>query len=119
MRYACSRPSDDNNAPRKHRASTTWEQKQHDLIWLLDDNDSKKTPRFKAEKWREVFNNQVKTTPLSLITGHGDDQLFSLPLGEQEEPFEVKLPKERIWDRFNTLSQIAMLEGDEKEVGGP
>ena len=44
------------------------------------------------------------------------DQFFSLPLAEEQEKFEVWMPKEKIWDRFNTLSHIAVLEGEEREV---
>ena len=62
-----------------------------------------------------MFHDQVKSTPLSLIAS-GEEQLFSLPLGEQEEKFEVLLPKERIWERYNTLSQIAVLEGEDRKV---
>ena len=47
------------------------------------------------------------------------DQMFSLPLAETEEKFVVRLPKDKVWERFNTLSQIAVLEGEEREVSGP
>jgi hypothetical protein len=61
-----------------------------------------------------VFDQQSKATPLSLIVP--SEHLFSLPLAEYEEPFEVRLPKERLWERYNTLSHIAVLEGEEREV---
>jgi hypothetical protein len=41
-----------------------------------------------------------------------------LPLAEYEEPFEVRLPKKKLWERYNTLSHIAVLEGEEREVSG-
>ena len=51
---------------------------------------------------------------MALLTA--SDQFFSLPLAEDQEKFEVWLPKEKIWDRFSTLSYIAVLEGEEREV---
>nr|POF03131.1 putative methyltransferase-like c25b8.10 [Quercus suber] len=98
------------NAPRGHKASTSWEVKAHELIWSFDDNE----PRFRHEQWRKVFDEQTKSTPLSLLIAN-DDQLFALPLGEDTESFEVKLTKEKIWERFATLSQIAVLEGEDLE----
>lgn len=80
------------------------------LAGSLDDNE----PRFRHEKWRKVFDDQLKATPLSLLVAA--DPLFSLPLGENEESFERWLSKDQIWDRFNTLSQIATLEGENREV---
>lgn len=105
---------EDYNAPQGHKAKTTWEAKAHDLIWSFNDED----PRFRHEKWRHVFDEQVKSSPLSLLPPGDNEQFFSLPLGEQQEAFETWLPKEKIWDRFNTLSHIAVLEGEEREVSG-
>lgn len=99
------------NAPRDHEAATSWEQKVHDLTWTFDD----KEPRFRHEKWRQVLEDQSKATPLSLIVPN--DQYFSLPLGEHLEPFETWLSKEAVWERYSTISHIAVLEGEEREVG--
>lgn len=41
--------------------------------------------------------------------------MFSLPLGEDSVPFETWLSKEDAWNRYRTLSQIAVL--DEEELG--
>jgi len=101
---------EDWNAPRSHQATTTWEAKVQDLTWTFNDNQ----PRFRHEQWREVFEEQSKSTPLSLIKA--GDQLFSLPLGEHLEPFETWLPKEKIWERYSTISHIAVLQGEEREV---
>lgn len=76
----------------------------------LDDGE----PRFRHENWKAVFDNQVKSTPLTLIAAA--DPLFSLPLGENREDWEVSLPKEKVWDRFSTLSQIALLNGEDLQV---
>lgn len=102
---------DDNNAPRGHEPSTSWETKTHELIWSFENSE----PRYRSERWRKVFEDQVKSLPLSLVTA-GDAQLFTLPLGEHREPYEVRLSKDKIWERFSTLSQIAVLEGKEREV---
>ena len=98
------------NAPRGHKATTEWEGKLHDLTWTFADD----APRYRHEEWRKVFDKQSKSGPLALLVA--SDQLFSLPLAESEEAFEVRLSKEKLWERYNTLSQIAMLEGEEREV---
>lgn len=42
--------------------------------------------------------------------------MFSLPVGEHVEGFEVKLGKRKVWERFATLGQVAVLEGERLEV---
>lgn len=42
--------------------------------------------------------------------------MFSLPIGEHTEEFEVKLSKEKVWERYCTLGHIAVLEGERLEV---
>lgn len=101
---------DDYNTPEKFKPETQWETKLHQLTWTFDDD----LPRFRHERWRTVFDEQVKKTPMSLFTA--GDQLFTLPLGEHDEKFEVRLSKDKIWERYNTLSHIARLEGKEREV---
>ena len=71
-------------------------------------------PRARHGQWREVFDEQVKSSPLALLTA--GDQLFSLPLGEQKEKWEVWLTKEQVWERYNTLSHVSVLQGEEREV---
>nr|OQO24333.1 hypothetical protein B0A51_05560 [Rachicladosporium sp. CCFEE 5018] len=97
------------NEARSHVAATSWEAKLHNLIWSFEDNE----PRFRHEKWRTVFDEQIKTTPLSLLVAA--DPLFALPLGEEREEWVVWLQKERVWERFATLSQIAGLDGEKLE----
>lgn len=41
--------------------------------------------------------------------------MFSLPLGEDSVPFETWLSKEDTWNRYRTLSQIAVLDEQELE----
>ncbi|KAK6433007.1 hypothetical protein LTR95_010815 [Oleoguttula sp. CCFEE 5521] len=95
------------NEAHSHVAASSWESKLHDLIWSFEDNE----PRFRHEKWRTVFDEQIKSTPLSLL--FAADPLFALPLGEEREEWVVWLLKEKVWERFATLSQIAGLEGEE------
>ncbi|KAK3680547.1 hypothetical protein LTR37_021173 [Vermiconidia calcicola] len=101
---------DDYNAAREHKAKTDWEAKMHELTWTFGDEQ----PRYRHMKWRDVFEKQVKSTPMKLLTA-GEDQLFSLPLAEDEEKFEVRLSKEKLWERYNTLSHIAVLDGEKRE----
>lgn len=102
---------DDYNSPNDSRPSTEWETKLHHLTWTFGDE----LPRFRHDQWRQVFGEQVKKGPLSLLSA-GDDQLFTLPLGEHQDRFEVRLTKEKIWERYTTLSHIARQEGEEREV---
>ena len=41
------------------------------------------------------------------------DPLFSLPIGEETIEFTHWLSPDAIWDRFHTLSQFAVLEGQQ------
>ncbi|KAF2209918.1 hypothetical protein CERZMDRAFT_60985 [Cercospora zeae-maydis SCOH1-5] len=99
------------NAPRDHEAPSAWEAKLHDLNWAVAEEAGDKEPRFRHMEWKKVFDEQVKKTPLSLLVA-SDDQLFSLPIAEHIEPFEVTLTAQRAWERFATLGHIAVLEGD-------
>jgi hypothetical protein len=90
--------------------TTTWESKIHDLTWTFDDEH----PRFRHEKWRKCFDDQLASSPLSLTSA---DPMFSLPLGEGSVSFETPLNKDEIWQRYRTLSQIAVLGGEKLEAG--
>jgi len=59
-----------------------------------------------------VFDEQLKSNPLTL---HFADPIFSLPLGEGSVPFQSWLSKEDTWKRYRTLSQVAILEGEQLE----
>lgn len=82
----------------------------HNLTWTFDDRE----PRYRHEEWRRVFDDQSKSTPWSLLVA--GEQFFSLPLAEEREAFEVRLSKEALWERYSTLSHVAVLEGKEREV---
>ncbi|CAF9924564.1 MAG: hypothetical protein HETSPECPRED_005598 [Heterodermia speciosa] len=97
---------EDYNAPKSWQPTTEWEAKMKDIVWSFDDSQ----PRFRHEKWREVFEKQLSTTPFGIQSA---DPLFSLPLGEQSEKFTYWLTAEAVWQRFHSLSQISVLEGEE------
>ena len=91
-------------------STTKWEDKIKELIWSSGDTE----PRFRHAKWQEVFDEQLKSSPLSIQTA---DPMFSLPLGEHIEKWTVWLPdKEAVCSRVMTISHIANLKGQEAEV---
>lgn len=99
------------NSPKDQQAPSAWEGKLRDLNWAVAEETGDKEPRFRHMEWKKIFDDQVKKTPLSLLVA-SDDQLFSLPIAEHTEPFEVTLTADRAWERFATLGHIAVLEGD-------
>ena len=80
-----------------------------DIMWSFDDQH----PRFRHESWREVFDKQLSSNPFTI---QSTDPLFSLPLGEDSVNFTYWLTTEAVWERFHSLSQIAVLEGEELQV---
>jgi len=99
---------DDYNAPQSWTIHEGWEKAMRDVVWTFDDD----SPRFRHEKWRQVFDEQNASNPLTL---HFADPLFGLPIGEDSVEFTSWLSKEDIWSRLRTLSQFAILEGEELE----
>jgi ubiquinone/menaquinone biosynthesis C-methylase UbiE len=104
---------DDYNTAKSFNPETQWETKLHELTWTFDDE----LPRFRHDQWRNVFDEQIEKTPLSMLTA--GDQLFTLPLGEHHEKFETRLSKDKVWERYNTLSHIAKQEAEDREVRKP
>ncbi|KAI9668153.1 MAG: hypothetical protein M1821_000973 [Bathelium mastoideum] len=100
---------EDYNAARSHAAATAWEAELQNLTWSFDDGSS----RYRHEKWKEVFDKQLKSNPLSLVLAA--NPLFSLPLASHECKWTVWLSKDDLMKRYWTLSQIAVLQGEEKE----
>ena len=105
---------EDYNNARDHKATTSWEAKLHDLTWKVSEEVGDEEPRFRHLQWRKIFDEQVKKTPLSLIIA-SDNQLFSLPIAEEQEPFAVALSVDGLWERYSTLGHIAALEGEHRE----
>lgn len=80
-----------------------------EVTWSVEDEH----PRFRHEKWREIFDKQLSTNPLSILA---TQPLFSLPIGEESVKWSIWLGRYDIWQRFQTLSQISNLEGQQLEV---
>ncbi|RMD43907.1 hypothetical protein DV735_g1174, partial [Chaetothyriales sp. CBS 134920] len=93
---------EDYNAPLSWKIHEGWEAVMRDVVWSFHDA----VPRFRHEKWRQAFDSHDSSSD-------DNSPLFSLPLGEGIEEFETWLSKEEIWNRLHTLSQIAILEGEE------
>ncbi|PHH86284.1 hypothetical protein CDD83_10465 [Cordyceps sp. RAO-2017] len=94
---------EDYNQPMKWSPSTQWEGKLKQLVLELAPDGP---PRFRDDKWWQVFERQSRA----------DKPLFSTPIGQEKVAFEVWLSKERLWDRIDTLSQVATLQGASKEA---
>lgn len=106
--------AEDYNSPQHHKASSAWEAQAHELVWQVSEESGDDVPRYRHMEWKKIFDEQVKKTPLSLIIAD-QDQLFSLPIAEHKEPFQVALPAEQCWGRFATLGCVAVLEGERLE----
>lgn len=98
------------NAPESWEPTTKWEATMKEIMWSYHDQ----RPRFRHDLWRNVFDKQVSSTPFTIQAA---DPLFSLPLGEDSTKFIHWLHPDAIWERFRSLSQISVLEGDELAVG--
>jgi len=61
-----------------------------------------------------VFDEQIESNPAAVAVS--TTPLFALPIGEHVHEWTVWLSKEDVWKRYSTLSQIAILEGEEREV---
>ncbi|KAI2638202.1 S-adenosyl-L-methionine-dependent methyltransferase [Xylaria nigripes] len=105
---------DDYNKPRDWPATTTWERKLNEFILEFDDS----LPRFRHQKWQEVFENQpAENTAQAIGDTLADNRpKFSLPLEESTIGWTLWLSEEALWDRINTLSQIAILKGGQREA---
>ena len=97
------------NSNLDYTPTTRWEGKLKEITWTLDDSD----PRFRHSKWQEVFDEQLKSTPLTIQAA---EPLFSLPLGEHVVKWTNWLSEEAIWDRYHTISHTAVLKGQQLEV---
>ncbi|KAM0819353.1 putative Methyltransferase [Seiridium cardinale] len=104
---------EDYNKPKEWEASTKWEQKLNDFVWSLDDG----FPRFRHLQWKDVFERQTPGNPLQVVKDTLFDHLprFSLPLGEDSVKWTVWLSEDALWSRINTLSQVAVLQGQDRE----
>lgn len=81
----------------------------NDVTWSLDDQNT----RFRNDIWRQVFDKQLESTPFTIQAAN---PLFSLPLGESSAETIRWMTREAVWERYHTLSHIAVLEGEELAV---
>ncbi|KAK9775779.1 putative Methyltransferase [Seiridium cardinale] len=104
---------EDYNKPKEWETSTKWEQKLNDFVWSLDDG----FPRFRHLQWKDVFERQTPGNPLQVVKDTLFDHLprFSLPLGKDSVKWTVWLSEDALWSRINTLSQVAVLQGQDRE----
>ncbi|KAK4197483.1 putative methyltransferase [Triangularia verruculosa] len=89
---------EDYNKPRGWKATTDWEEKLNSWIYAIPSDGQ---PRFRDGKWRGPLEYQ---------------QLFALPLSEETVKWTVWLSEDALWSRINTLSQVAILEGADREA---
>ncbi|KAH6682320.1 methyltransferase [Plectosphaerella plurivora] len=103
------------NKPKHWPATTPWEESLNQLVHSLEGDGQQ---RFRQFLWQEVFDAQIPSNPVKtaanfLVPGASDKgPLFSVPLGEDDEPWVVWLTPEALWKRLATLSQVAMLKGE-------
>lgn len=87
------------NQPRAWTATTPWEGKLKQLILDLPLSGPL---RFREDKWSQVFDQGQK--------------FFSVPIESQKVQHTTWLTREALWSRVNTLSQVSILEGGDKEA---
>ena len=97
------------NAPKSWNPTTDWEAKLKEITWSYGSD----APRFRHEEWRQVFQSQLESTPFTIQSA---DPLFSLPLGEEDFGFTHWLSPDAVWERYHTLSQLAVMEGKQLKV---
>ena len=98
------------NARAAEKPTTVWESKIKEVMWAYDDGH----PRYRHDKWRDIFDGQLSSTPFTILSA---DPIFSLPLGEDHTKWTVWLSRDAVWERFHTMSHISVLEGEELVVG--
>jgi hypothetical protein len=71
------------------------------------------------KQWKNIFEEQLPGSPYQAFKDAFMDTMpkFSLPMGEAcSKKWTVWLTEDALWSRFNTLSQVAMLKGQERAV---
>lgn len=69
--------------------------------------------------WQDVFDAQLRWNPLQVLRDTLTNRLprFSVPLGQESVAWSHWLSEDALWARINTLSHVAVLEGEEKARG--
>ncbi|OAA73460.1 Methyltransferase type 11 [Cordyceps fumosorosea ARSEF 2679] len=91
------------NQPASWTTSTEWENAIKKQIMQLP---SMGPSRFRDEKWPLVFQQQAKNA----------SPMFSTPIETASVPFTLWLKPGALCDRINTLSQVSILEGADREA---
>ena len=91
------------NQPPGWTASTKWEDGVKQLVLALPPDG---IDRFRDDKWWQVFERQASAS----------EPYFAAPIGRETVSFTAWRTKELLWDRINTLSQVAVLRGHEKDM---
>lgn len=91
------------NQPASWTTSTEWENAIKQQILQLPDMGPN---RFRDNKWPLVFEQQAKNAA----------PMFSTPIETTSVPFTLWLKPDALWDRVNTLSQISILAGAERDA---
>ncbi|GAO15561.1 hypothetical protein UVI_02020300 [Ustilaginoidea virens] len=94
---------EDYNQPPGWTASTKWEDGVKQLVLALPPDG---IDRFRDDKWWQVFERQASAS----------EPYFAAPIGRETVSFTAWRTKELLWDRINTLSQVAVLRGHEKDM---
>ena len=65
-----------------------------------------------------MFDKELPFNPIQVVKDivKQDFPKFSVPIGENSIKFITWLTEDALWSRFNTLSQIAVLKGEEREA---
>ncbi|KAF2016070.1 methyltransferase [Aaosphaeria arxii CBS 175.79] len=107
--------AEDYNTPSTYPIKTEWATTLRRHLFALDDVTGDREPRFRHDRWRKAFEDQVSSTPITAALVGKTSSLFSLPLGEQKVEWTVWLDKEGLWKRLSTLSHVANLVGEKLE----
>lgn len=90
-------PACPDGSPTDITPATDWERRIRDVVWAMD----QKQNGFHVATWPRIFDNQL---------------LFSKPLNSESFRWTVWLSRQEFWARFRTMSFIASLDEDEKDV---
>ncbi|KAJ2905096.1 putative methyltransferase protein [Zalerion maritima] len=100
------------NQPQSWPTSSTWERDLSNMIMELDDGHG----RFRHMKWMDVFDEQLKSNPIQALNDSLTNNMpcFSLPVGTDKMEWTTWLQPEQLWKRLSTLSQLVVMNDEEK-----
>src|SRR4051812_22853880 len=104
------------DTPRPYPLSTAWAAKLRDYVLSLDESNTHHDPQFRNDQWRNVFEHQVASTPITAAFVGESNSLFTLPLGEDMVKWHIWLDREALWNRLRALGSIAILADEKLKV---